>query len=880
MKEIGISFGIGAALGAGFIKTFSTASKGISGLNQEIIKLQRTQKLLEKYDGDKKALKEKIEVIKKTKLAIAELKTSMKDEKNQTAENAKALQNLEKKLNSLNSSYSTELKHVRETAKVLRDKKVDLSNTTEKYKELKKEIDRAAEASKRFAKAEASKQVADKFSKIGGTSIKMGAAGVGLLYKPVQQAISAESNFAAVKKQFNFKDKDEEENFKKELHKIITEKKIAIGLDELYAAAANAGQTGLDKDEAIQYIELASKMGMAFDMNREEAANAMFNMKNSLNLSYDELVELTDRINYLGDVTNSNAPTMTDFMNRVGSIGKVAGFSEKQVLALGASLTEQGMEAEVAATGARKILVALNKGSAGTKSQQEMFKSLGIDPIKLAKLAQEDSEKALFLVFDKINAQKKEKRVAILTQLFGQEGLDASSKFLNNLDKVKENFNKVNGDDAKGSVDKEADIKRGTTENQLAITMGKLSIAGSQLGALLLPEINKIITGFSNLLTKITEFQQLHPEGFKTFMKIFGYGSVALLGFGSALKLISGGINMYSNYMKVAGFMTEHKFGTKIFSVGKKLIGGVGKIAKGFKALSLTVLASPVTWIIAGILALVAAGYLLYKNWDTVKAKAAELKDKVVELIDKFWFFMGPLGWIVKAGMTVYRNWDTIKQKAGELKDKIANMVTNILLKWDSFKAATKEILGNVFKWMEDKWNNLKEVGAAVADFFTGIFDSISSGIDKAIGFGKKLLFIGSDEEKAPPGRRGYSTQPNVKTYSYGGRGDIPKYALGGIVNSPTLAWVGEGGNSESIIPHDNSQRSLNLWEKTGRLIGAYESSNNSSSFTFTYSPVIYTNDSQNIDNTLKKNKDEAFDEFKNMMKKYERENIRRGNGR
>ena len=43
--------------------------------------------------------------------------------------------------------------------------------------------------------------------------------------------------------------------------------------------------------------------------------------------------------------------------------------------------------------------------------------------------------------------------------------------------------------------------------------------------------------------------------------------------------------------------------------------------------------------IIAGILALVAAGYLLYKNWDTVKAKAAELKDKVVGLIDKFWFF-------------------------------------------------------------------------------------------------------------------------------------------------------------------------------------------------------------------------------------------------
>ena len=166
----------------------------------------------------------------------------------------------------------------------------------------------------------------------------------------------------------------------------------------------------------------------------------------------------------------------------------------------------------------------------------------------------------------------------------------------------------------------------------------------------------------------------------------------------------------------------------------------------------------------------------------------------------------------------------------------------------------------------------------AIADFFAGIFKKISDGIDKAIGWGKKLLFI--DEKKAPPGRRGDIPQNNGKAYSYGGRGDIPQFALGGIVNSPTLAWVGEGGSSESIIPHDNSQRSLNLWEKTGRLIGAYENGNNSSSFNLTYSPVIYVNDSKDLDSTLRKNRDEAFNEFKNMMKKYERENMRRRNGR
>ena len=50
--------------------------------------------------------------------------------------------------------------------------------------------------------------------------------------------------------------------------------------------------------------------------------------------------------------------------------------------------------------------------------------------------------------------------------------------------------------------------------------------------------------------------------------------------------------------------------------------------------------------------------------------------------------------------------------------------------------------------------------------------------------------------------------------------------------------------------------------------------------FNLTYSPVIYANDSKDLDSTLRKNRDEAFNEFKNMMKKYERENMRRGNGR
>ena len=915
MKSVGISFGIGALVSATFSKSFGTANKGISQLsntigklNQEIVNLKDSQSLLAKYNKDTKALKEKIVTIKETEKAIKNLKREIEIEKKAIEENTgktrkqrkelkeskkiveektKALKELEKKLNSLNQSYIKEAKNLNATKNILKEKKVDLNDTTKAYEKLEKAIKAAENATKKFNKASKVSNIANKISGAGTKMLAGAGAVAGTLYKPVQEAINAESNFSDVKKQFDFNSKEEEEKFKKELHKIITEKKIAISLDELYGAAASAGQSGLNQEEAVQYIELASKIGMAFDMNREEAAQSMFEMKNALKLPYDDLIELTDKMNYLGNTTGASAAKITDFVNRTGNIGKLSGFSADKVAAIGASLIEQGMDADVAATGAKKVFSAMTKGNAVTKNQAKIYKSLGIDPVQLSKLAQEDAQKALNLLFTKINSKSKDEQGAIMTLLFGEEGKRGAAAIAANLDRVNENLAKVNGDEAKGSVDKEADIKRATTANQLAIANGKLSIILSQLGTTVLPSVNSALEWFSNFLSKISAYQEKHPELFKKIMDSLVKGVVVLGGLGVAFKVVSGVLKIYSNYLKIAGFMTKHQVGTnilrtgsKLFTFGKRLIKGVGTLSKAFIKFGATMLASPITWVIAGIIALVAAGYLLYKNWDTVKQKAIDLKNMVVGLIDKFWYLMGPIGWIVKGGMEIYRNWDKIKAKAAELKEKVANMITNLVLKWDNFKATIKNILGNVFNWMEEKWNNIKDIGGKVADFFVGIFEKIKSGFETVVGWGKKILFLGSDERTAPPGRRGYSAQSNVKPYSYGGRKDIPGYAKGGIVNSPTLAWIGEGASSESIIPHDNSERSFNLWEKTGRLIGAFEKTDNSNSFTFTYAPVINANDSKGVDEVIKKNQIDAFNEFKNMMKKYENEEKRRGRGR
>lgn len=50
--------------------------------------------------------------------------------------------------------------------------------------------------------------------------------------------------------------------------------------------------------------------------------------------------------------------------------------------------------------------------------------------------------------------------------------------------------------------------------------------------------------------------------------------------------------------------------------------------------------------------------------------------------------------------------------------------------------------------------------------------------------------------------------------------GALPGFAEGGVVGNPTLAWIGEGGDTESIIPWNNSQRSKDLWLQTGQALG------------------------------------------------------------
>lgn len=125
-----------------------------------------------------------------------------------------------------------------------------------------------------------------------------------------------------------------------------------------------------------------------------------------------------------------------------------------------------------------------------------------------------------------------------------------------------------------------------------------------------------------------------------------------------------------------------------VISVGKTLFSGGVKIASGIGSLvsklgsgllpALAAVPAPV-WVIIGVIsAVIAIGVALYKNWDTIKEKAHELKEKIGE------------------------KWNQIKQSTHELVESMKE-------KWAGFKDSVFSAVEGVETAVAEKWNQIRE---------------------------------------------------------------------------------------------------------------------------------------------------------------------------
>ena len=589
--------------------------------------------------------------------------------------------------------------------------------------------------------------------------------------------------------------------------------------DALGQIMASAGQAGIASEDLAKFTETAAKMGVAFDTTAEQAGEWMATWRTALNLSQTQVAALGDQLNYLGNTTSENALKLSEVVTRVGALGQTAGLSAGEVAALAASMP--GVTAEISATGIKSMMIAMTAGASATSKQAAVLQQLGFTASDMANRMQTDAKGAIIDLLGAIKQLPAAEQTAALSQYFGKESVSSIAPLLKNLGYLQQQFAKV-GDAAaySGSMEAEYAVRADTTANKLQLMQNKLAVLQVQIGNKILPYVNDALDDLSAnalpkaektlgfIIPKVAKLLGFMLEHSSALINI-GLGITAVVGISKTFKAVSTaykGATAAVKLLRAAQLKTKtatialtaqtraHTFAMRASAAASK---AAAVASKAFRA-GLAFVTSPIGIAILAITALIAAGVWLYKNWDTVKAKAAQLGAKICGI------------W-TKINTAVTTAIAAISSRFPALGAVLSGLWKSVQAVWGNIKAIFSNIIGFIDNVFSGNWS---AAWGNVVSIFGNVFGELANiakaPINAVISVINMVLSKINEMKISIPD---WVPVVGGKTLGFN-IPQIPMLATGGIATAPTLAMVGEGGEPEAVLPLSKLAQLLDDWDK------------------------------------------------------------------
>lgn len=465
----------------------------------------------------------------------------------------------------------------------------------------------------------------------------------------------------------------------------------------------------------------------------------------------------------------------------VDKMSQKIGISREAYQELDFICSQSGTSVDTLQMGIKTLTNQMQSAADGTSSAVGMFDKLGVsiydnnDQLKNQETMMWEAMNALQ------NMKNQTEKAALANDLFGRSGselmplLNGASGSIDNMRQQAHDLGLVMSNDA---VDSGVKLTDTIDQAKRAFTAIAISV-----GAEFMPMIQQVAQYIVDHIPQIKEkigiviqiikdigsgvqetidwFSGLDEGTQKTIVK-FG---LLIAASGPVLSLFGKTVSGIGNIIKVGGSLIGGigKLSPAIsgvMGIGSKLIGGIGgligKVTGGGGLIAaLGAIPAPV-WIVIGIFAaLVAAGVLIYKNWDEIKEWAGKAWGKITEIVggavDGIRNFFSKIIDFVKnnwQGLALllvnpfvggfkllydncesFRNFvdnflgnlkegfqnfvSNISEKAGELKDKVVNKAKELkdgaIEKFQELKEKAAEKIENLRENASNKFNQLKE---------------------------------------------------------------------------------------------------------------------------------------------------------------------------
>ncbi len=539
-------------------------------------------------------------------------------------------------------------------------------------------------------------------------------------------------------------------------------KAVANALAELGIKSRDAKGNMRELPELMQALSARMKnMGSADKMKYlsnifgSEAASGMLAvMEASVDGSLQQLTRLnresSGQLQAMSKHTGISIEELRAGMEKADKYARALGISFGDLSVYTSMLAQSGIKG---ADADQKLTQAFSKMKDKPKDVQKALKSYGIALLD-DKGKMRDFNAILTDLNNAMKDMKPPDQLKELTKIFGKDGAQAIQTLMQGMSNgLYAQYSEV-AKSATGVSKEMADKVLATFWGQKELAKSAISDLMITIGDVLLPTVESIVKTFADWTASLGKLATEHPYATKLIVGTVGAISALNVGI-MALKYAWLGIKLPFQTAKVAfdlislkaltnaDALTEAGKKAGLFSkVSGKLSSVARGIGKGFSAIGSAIskafsgimsmgkslisgLFSPMglkILLIAGIIAAVAAAaYLIYKNWDKIKAwwNSWTLKD----------VFAPVIGFAQRAWSYVKQKWEDLKAwwNSWTLADLFApvkyfarDAQAYVIEKWEGFKswwnswsiwdifAPVKEYAESAKEYVSEKWETLK----------------------------------------------------------------------------------------------------------------------------------------------------------------------------
>lgn len=549
--------------------------------------------------------------------------------------------------------------------------------------------------------------------------------------------------------------------------------KTKFSASEAADAFSYMAMAGWKTGDMLDGIEGVMNLAAASGEDLAKTSDIVTDALTAFGLKAEDSSHFADILAAASSNANTNVGLMGETFKYVAPVAGALGMKSEEVAVAIGLMANAGIKGSQAGTSLRSVITRM---VSPTKQSFEAMKQLGLS-VTNADGSMKSMKEIMDMLRGKFGKLSEAQKAHYASTLAGK---NAMSGLLAIVNASEEDYDKLTAaiDNCDGAAEKMA----ATMQDNLAgdITIFKSALEGAQiaLSDKLTPSLRDFVQFGTKAVADLTKaFREDGLDGVLNALENIVTNGIALLmqylpkfievgaavlkavvkGIVKNMPLIIEGAKEIVNAL-IEGLVESVPLLNAFGSEGvKAIIGGIaaaltaGKVMShisGFITLfkgiatsitaagglipALTALINPIGLVVAAIGAAVAAGVLLYKNWDKVKEAAAN----VVEAIKKAWGNIKTLGnnlvTNIKQGLS-----EKAKDLVQGAKDLAGKVSEGIKTKWENIKTLGSSLITNLKAGIAEK---KKDILTDAADLASKVSESFSSKWEKAKTIGGNLI--------------------------------------------------------------------------------------------------------------------------------------------